>query len=273
MWSGVAAKTTASLPRRESPKVGYVVLHHEHPARFEMTRHVAESLDLCVLGGEVRDGVAQDVDEPEAARHGGGRKVAYHDVDVASSLPAEFFGHRHREARYLAPGRRAGPMGRPPGRSRCRIRVLGPARPSLPGSRRPAQRRQVRKVPARAWRTDGRSSHRSGSRPRPESLAWYTSRWQSSCSLFPELETSRSQTVGRRLRRLDTRNNCPAGPASSRLIGCCDYVAPVIPGLLQSGPAAGGVARSVLARSRGLVGVRSRVQVWLRRRYRPVTGP
>lgn len=51
-----------------------------------MRGDVAEALDLLVLGGQVRDRVAQEVGEPERSAQVGGRQIADGHVDLGRTL-------------------------------------------------------------------------------------------------------------------------------------------------------------------------------------------
>jgi hypothetical protein len=60
-----------------------VVLDEEHTTLPEMSGGVSETLDLLVLAGQVRDCVAEEVHEAEAASIDGGRgEVAEGHTDV-----------------------------------------------------------------------------------------------------------------------------------------------------------------------------------------------
>ena len=97
--SGRRREDVRRLARRETPELGDVVLDDEAAAGLQVRGGVAEGLDLFVLGGQVRDRVAQQVDERERSARPGGREVADGDVDVgAARLRAEFRHHGGRSS-------------------------------------------------------------------------------------------------------------------------------------------------------------------------------
>lgn len=74
------------LAGRETLKRGDVVLDDETAAGLQVRSDVAETFDLLVLGGQVRDRVAQKVCERERSVHLSRREIADRDADVGCSL-------------------------------------------------------------------------------------------------------------------------------------------------------------------------------------------
>ena len=74
------------LARRETLKLGDVVLDDETAAGLQVCGDGPEALDLFILGGQVRDRVAQEVGECERSVHLGGREIANGHLDVRRTL-------------------------------------------------------------------------------------------------------------------------------------------------------------------------------------------
>src|SRR5207237_3465179 len=70
------------LAGRETLKLRDVVLDHEAAAEIQVRGGVAEALDLLVLRREVRNRVAQEVDEAERLAHSGGGEIADGRLDL-----------------------------------------------------------------------------------------------------------------------------------------------------------------------------------------------
>jgi hypothetical protein len=82
---GRRGEDVRGLAWREASQLGDVVLDDEAAAGLQVRRGVAEGLHLLVLGGQVRDRVAQQVDERERSARGCGREVAGGHGDVGAT--------------------------------------------------------------------------------------------------------------------------------------------------------------------------------------------
>src|SRR3954447_1937805 len=87
----------SGLARRKELQGWDVVLDHERAARLQMRCGVEKGLDLLVLGSQVRDRVADEVDERERLIHDSGRIVPDGHVDAGAAGPGtKLLDHRLR---------------------------------------------------------------------------------------------------------------------------------------------------------------------------------
>src|SRR4029453_8670520 len=75
------------LPRRQPSKLRDVVLDDKATSRPQLRRNVVKGLDLLLLGGEVGDRVAAQVDQPKRPARPRSREVANSDVDGGGTFP------------------------------------------------------------------------------------------------------------------------------------------------------------------------------------------
>ncbi len=78
----VHRKGPDGLAGREPLERRYLQLDHKQSTRFQVSGHVAEALDLLVLGGQVGDGVVHEIGQPEGALHSGRGEVTDRHRDI-----------------------------------------------------------------------------------------------------------------------------------------------------------------------------------------------
>ena len=132
------------LAGREPLQLGHVVLDDEAAARLQVPSRVAEALDLFVLSRQVRDRVAQQVDEAEPLGHRG-REVADGHADVGGAAAPGAAHHRRGQLDPVHPDA-------PPAQRHAMRPVpmpsssAGPAPASRRGSPRPARSRGIEQL-------------------------------------------------------------------------------------------------------------------------------
>src|SRR5262249_54270576 len=90
---GCRRENVSSLARWKASQFRHIVLDNEAAAAFQVSGGVSESLDLLVLSGQVRDRVAQEVDEAERGIHLDSREVADRETDGSSARLRLQFGN------------------------------------------------------------------------------------------------------------------------------------------------------------------------------------
>ncbi len=70
------------LAGRQPLQGGDLDLDDKAPAGFQVRGGAAEARDLSLLGGQVLDGIAEQVDDPGGLAHGRGGEVADRDADI-----------------------------------------------------------------------------------------------------------------------------------------------------------------------------------------------
>jgi hypothetical protein len=152
--SGAGHEDVPGLTWCESLQLRHIVLDDEGSTWLQVSRSVAEGLDLFVLSREVRDGVAQKIDQGELSRHHRAGEIAQSHADLGSgALHLELAEPWPEITRFRAPESRAGSAEVRSGLCRCRTRGPARSRPTAQETPRLTRSESARKARATACLT------------------------------------------------------------------------------------------------------------------------